>query len=65
MQERQTSPNWKNVLKKLNQFAVESDARMKQFVDELRVQLPKFNLVLDDSFGSVTAVLANGKRYGN
>ena len=47
-----------------NQLALGFNAGLKQLVDGLRVSLPGFNLVLANSFDTVTAMIADGKAFG-
>lgn len=47
-----------------NQLALGFNAGLKQLVDELRVSLPGFNLVIANTFDTVTAIIADGKAFG-
>ena len=47
-----------------NELALGFNAALKQLVDALRVSLPGFNLVIANSFDTVTAMIADGKSFG-
>nr|PNR46935.1 hypothetical protein PHYPA_014055 [Physcomitrium patens] len=47
-----------------NQLALGFNAALKQLVDGLRAALPRFNLVLANSFDTVSAMITDGKSFG-
>lgn len=47
-----------------NQLALGFNAALKQMVDGLRAALPGFNLVLANTFDTVSAMITDGKAFG-